>query len=181
MRAHLLLLVACVAAVSAIASAKLCPAVTPARKHFNLKVTEGTITLPDGKKLKQLMYNASVVGPPIVLTLGEEVSIDVQNSLPPGVGAYQRRFKRVMCMLMPSDEHVHDFDLMSAFLWCLQLGAPLQNVAACCPMPMQVPSQRLAHSSRDGGYEGMSVVPALPYCLLHMSMAEVLTFSQSEV
>lgn len=63
----------------------MCPDVRKAARHFNLNVTEGTIRLPDGKKLKQLMYNSQQIGPALFVNLGEEVSVDINNVLPTGM------------------------------------------------------------------------------------------------
>lgn len=62
-------------------TAFVCPDVPRASKHFTLTVTKYNLTLPDGRKLPQLAYNRSVVGPAIVLNLGDEVSIDLRNEL----------------------------------------------------------------------------------------------------
>jgi len=64
-----------------IADAKTCPDVTPAAKKYSLEVTEYDLTLPDGKKVPQLAYNGTKVGPVLEFQAGDEVSIDIKNSL----------------------------------------------------------------------------------------------------
>ena len=76
------LLVAAVLLVAASnAAAKVCPDIPRAAKHFDLRVSEYDLKLPDGRMVPQMAYNGSVVGPPLVFTLGDEVSIDVYNGL----------------------------------------------------------------------------------------------------
>lgn len=85
---RMLLALACLAATATAAMSVTCPNVPKAARHFDLNVTEGSITLPDGKQLKQLMYNSQQIGPTLVVDLGEEVSVDIKNLLPAGQGEW---------------------------------------------------------------------------------------------
>jgi FtsP/CotA-like multicopper oxidase with cupredoxin domain len=80
MLTHLLVAAVLLAAAHG-AAAKVCPEIPRAAKHFNLRVSEYDLRLPDGRTVPQLAYNGSAVGPPLVFTLGDEVSIDVYNGL----------------------------------------------------------------------------------------------------
>lgn len=73
-------LLLCLAAAVA-SAADVCPDIEKAPKNFILRVTDYELELPDGKLLPQKAYNDSVVGPALVMDLGDDVSIDVTNEL----------------------------------------------------------------------------------------------------
>lgn len=79
------LLLAAGSATAAMDGAMTCPtSIKPAARHIKLTASEYDLKLPDGKTVRQMAYNNSAVGPAIELTLGEEVSVDILNSMSVG-------------------------------------------------------------------------------------------------
>ena len=82
----LLCLAAAAAAISAAGDGNsTCPdGVARGAKHFSLLVADATYTLPGGGSVPSRTYNGSVVGPPIVVDLGDDVTVDVTNTMTEG-------------------------------------------------------------------------------------------------
>ncbi|KAF8068206.1 L-ascorbate oxidase [Scenedesmus sp. PABB004] len=65
----------------AAAAAAVCPNIERADKHFTLTASDYKLKLPNNATVAQKAYNDSVVGPPLIFDLGDDVSIDVTNNL----------------------------------------------------------------------------------------------------
>ena len=137
LRLHMRRAVAVVLAVCAAAAAQqaagaaVCPGSVPrAAKHMTLTVAERPLRLPDGRKLPQLAYNGSQVGPPIVLTLGDDFSIDVTNDM-------QDKGVRVhVCTVAvrgPLEGYVHP---LSGLEGCCTLMLTVYAACPTCPTPL---------------------------------------------
>lgn len=89
----LLTLLIALFSTAALASAQgVCPSIDKAARHYVLEVRDTDFQLPNGKTFKGLGFNGSYVGPAIVATLGEEISIDVRNNASAGTDDGQTRF-----------------------------------------------------------------------------------------
>jgi FtsP/CotA-like multicopper oxidase with cupredoxin domain len=67
------------------AAAAVCPAgIAPAKNHYTLVVGPATMKKSSGETWPALAYNGSIVGPVLRAVDGEEVSIDVVNTLEEG-------------------------------------------------------------------------------------------------